>query len=79
MRKVERLKKEARECAEWRGHKLGRFVRHSWRKGHWFADCQNEHCTAGVYIELDPLPNSIDISGAAVAVDCPNCNDQDEE
>lgn len=62
MRKVDRLKQEARESCEFRGHKMKRF-----KDG--FSECKV--CKAWVYITLKPMPNDIDIGGPAVALHCP--------
>lgn len=66
---LDRLKREARTAAMWRGHNLGRFVTATATRA--YATCQNEGCTAGVSVDTHPAPNGIDIGGDAVAVGCP--------
>ena len=67
MTKLNRLKREARDAAEWRGHTLARF-RASDTRYH-FAQCTQ--CNQGVSVTLTPRPNEIDIGGEAVALNCP--------
>ena len=69
--KINRLKEVARECCEWREHSMGNFketgVRGTW--DHLFtARCKR--CGMHVYVEPTPAPNSIDVFGEAVALDC---------
>jgi hypothetical protein len=64
MRTIDRLKKEARESAEWRGHKLSRFTRSYYG---FAAECP---CGASVAVSANPPPNGTDIMGDAVAVYC---------
>lgn len=73
MRKIDRLKKEAREACEWRGHKMGNFFdsRGFWSSHQRVALCKNFGCGAMVVVDSKPDPNGIDISGDAVAVNCP--------
>lgn len=66
MRTLERLRLEALESCEFRGHKMSRFVSlHSWAK---VADCKV--CGMSVYINATPAPNDINIGGEAVALHC---------
>lgn len=67
MRRLDRLIKEAREAAEWRGHKIPRFT-HSNSMARAYTGCLL--CGKRVYADADPLPNGIEIGGNAVAVDC---------
>lgn len=79
MRRVDRLKREAREAAEWRRHRLTRWhtvgvgpTAHDRRyppmiKGY-FATCR--YCGKGVNVIPNPMPNEIDVSGEAVALNC---------
>lgn len=70
MEKIERLKKEARDAADFRGHELGRFTRiASPRLGRnmFRANC---HCGALVIVTDKILPNEVEIGGEAVAVVC---------
>jgi hypothetical protein len=66
MGKVERLRKEAKECAAFREHTMSKFktidVRHS------VAKCLD--CGMEVTVNTDPMPNEIDIGGEAVALNC---------
>ena len=67
MTKEKRLKKEAMDAAKWRGHKFS---------GKWQVDRKSfmrecSVCKAWVAVELKPAPNSIDIGGSAVALNCP--------
>jgi len=66
-----RLRREARAAAVWRGHTLGRFsplLPSTGRGGYSEATCTA--CGAWLRIETAPAPNSIDVSGEAVAVSC---------
>lgn len=75
MRRVDRLKKEARAACATRGHRLTSFVAITdfnavIQRG---KVCYNAICTAcgkGVWIDPRPAPNGIDISGEAVALHC---------
>jgi hypothetical protein len=68
MRTLPELQREASGCARFRGHSL------VWKQ---YSDtlatgnCSNPNCTAGVTVNLKPMPNEIDIGGDAVAVGCP--------
>lgn len=67
-----RLKKEARESAEFRGHTLTRFRRAPYprKRGQQFrAYCRT--CEAWVFVDTAPAPNGISIYGRAVALNCP--------
>lgn len=67
MTKEKRLKKEAMEAAKWRGHK---FSGAWWQGSHTFGrNCVV--CDAWVLVDTKPAPNSIDIGGTAVALNCP--------
>ena len=72
MRKIERLKKEAREACEFRGHRMSRF--YTLHKGRLDngkrASAYCLDCLKTVFVDTKPLPNSIDISGEAVALCC---------
>jgi hypothetical protein len=67
MTTFDRLSREARAAARWRGHDLTHF--RPIDTHHWRAQCRN--CPADVDVNLHPLPNEIDISGEAVALNCP--------
>ena len=66
MRAIDRLKQEAREACEFRGHKMLRF-RHV-AKDAAYTHCRR--CGAEVVVEQRPLPNGIQIGGEAVALTC---------
>lgn len=66
MRKIDRLKWEAREAALFRGHSLGFFESLGENKA--VASCQD--CGMEVYVDSRPMPNGIDIHGDAVADNC---------
>jgi len=66
MTKEARLKREAREGATWRGHKMTPFQPYS--PGKFYSGCVR--CGRSVSVTLRPLPNEIDIAGEAVAVGC---------
>jgi len=68
MRKIERLRKEATESAELRGHTLGRWEHFD---DNALAKCINPGCGACAQIIPRPMPNDIEIGGTAVALDCP--------
>jgi hypothetical protein len=71
MTKIDALRKSARESAKWRGHTLSRFSPaeiHSNGKKQSFASCLI--CGAMAVVDTQPLPNDIDISGSAVALNC---------
>lgn len=76
MTKEARLKGEAKRGCEWRGHRMGNF-RGGGRRNTWdhcfTARCKD--CGKHVYVELTPAPNSIDISGEAIALNCPDNSD----
>jgi hypothetical protein len=65
---MDKLKEEARESAESRGHELG-----PWKNCGTMAmaDCEHDGCSAWVCIDTNPGPNSIGIGGTAVAMNCP--------
>lgn len=65
MRKIDRLRHEALQSCKARGHVMGRFI----RVGTW-SYCWCKVCNAWVAIDPEPAPNSIDISGSAVAINC---------
>lgn len=64
---VKRLKQEARQAAEHRGHALGNFKQVG---SAYYAGCKN--CNCGVWVTPKPAPNEIDVMGEAVALDCPH-------
>lgn len=64
MRKIERLKHEARESATWRGHSLSRFSR-----GYYGASAECK-CGCSVSVSDKPPANGCEIMGDAVAINC---------
>ena len=66
-KKLESLIKEALDSCEFRGHKMvGVRI---------FADGTKASstcivCGKGIYVETNPMPNGIDISGEAIALNC---------
>lgn len=68
MTKMNRLKKEARECCEFRGHNMRRFKTMDSHRA--ITSCKV--CDRLVRVDTKPLPNDIDISGEAVALECIN-------
>lgn len=72
--KAIKLRKEALESCNWRGHKMGRFIRikHTMNgkpiEREWQSTCKV--CGKSVWINIAPLPNQIDICGEAVALNC---------
>jgi hypothetical protein len=67
MTKLERLKRGARESAQWRGHDMSRYENYAYGKGA-YASCRN--CGKGIFVDTDPIPNCAEITGSAVAVNC---------
>jgi len=65
-KKLESLKREAAQAAQFRGHKLGAWADYPDDTAH--ADC--EVCDRRVVVDASPPPNGIDIAGSAVAVSC---------
>ena len=66
-RKIVRLKREARAAATYRGHTMGRFVFDGVR--YWDSECRC--CYMKAYVTGSPQPNEIEVSGEAVALNCP--------
>ena len=67
MRKLERLAKEARDAATWRGHDLLRGKRlHSHAMAY---DCAR--CAGYLFVTDNPAPNGCEIVGDLVALNCP--------
>ena len=67
MRKLERLIREAREAATWRGHKLPQFTHNRDGTVAW-ARCLN--CGEYAEVETEPAPNSIELHGTILALNC---------
>jgi hypothetical protein len=68
MKQIDRLRHEAEEAAEFRGHKLNRW---GYNYDHTAGYVTCKVCGALVVIETKPMPNSIEIHGNAVALHCP--------
>jgi len=71
MRRIQRLKSEAREGATLRKHNLSHFTmgkRFDAPHEVWDAVCKA--CGMCVQVNTHPSPNQIDIGGEAVALDC---------
>ena len=69
--KAARLKKSAYESATWHGHIMSHWrtwVDGQMQRSRFTSECVL--CNRGMQVILRPLPNEIDISGEAVAVDC---------
>jgi hypothetical protein len=66
MKKIDRLKKEALESCDFRGHDMGKFRNYDKETAR--SLCWN--CGMYVQVESSPAPNSIDIGGNAVAMTC---------
>lgn len=66
MRKQDRLQKEALESCKFRGHEMTIFTRY----GNSAAVSHCVHCLKNVYVDTNPSPNGIEISGEAVALTC---------
>lgn len=66
MKKIERLRKEALESCNFRGHTMRPFSR---RYRHWW-DSECKICGKEVRVNDDPDPGRIEISGEAVALYC---------
>ena len=65
---MDELKQYALESCNFRGHEMGEWHDFSYDQ----SSCECLNCNKGVWIIINPLPNEIDISGEAVAL---NCND----
>ena len=70
MRKIDRLKKEAKESALFREHKMSSFYYCGKENGreHWIAECVL--CDDYIVVCNKPKPNEIEIEGPAVALYC---------
>lgn len=66
MKKIERLRIEALESCNFRGHRMNSFSR-KYQHGR-SSECRD--CGMNVTIDDNPLPNGIDIGGEAVALHC---------
>jgi hypothetical protein len=56
---------QAMSACSWRGHTMGR-----WQKTRGGAYSRCLVCDAQATVNVDPLPNGIDICGSAVAMHC---------
>lgn len=69
MTKYNRLRLEALESCNRRGHTMSKFRRKSWPEHRvWNSVCGV--CGMNVNINLNPMSNDIEIGGTAVALDC---------
>ena len=66
MKKIEKLRKQALEACQFRGHKMQPFSR---KYRHWWGS-KCKICGKGVVINDQPDPNGIDICGEAIALSC---------
>ena len=64
-----RLKFSAEQAAQWRGHTLSEWRDFVHREGVSIAKCTV--CGAEAHVKVEPMPNEIDVSGEAVALNCP--------
>lgn len=70
MRKIDRLIKEGKESAAFRGHKMKRT-----HYGHDSSGCltavyECEKCQRTFYVTDKPMPNEAELRGSALAVEC---------
>lgn len=70
MRKIVRLKTEALQAAQARGHSLGHFITTTGSDFRRTALAECSKCGAWVQVNTHPAPNQIDIGGPAVAIGC---------
>lgn len=68
MKRIDRLKRQARQAAGWRGHEPGKFKPDRFWKTVHIAHCN--HCPCSVAVDPKPPANGIDICGDAVAINC---------
>lgn len=68
MTDMELLQLEALEACAFRGHTMGPWQRHDFYDTISYAHCTQ--CDMQVVVNTRPMPNSIDISGEAVALNC---------
>lgn len=69
MRTLRSLKAEATRAVHWRGHTMTR-----WEPSDYWPNAANatcKRCGASVAVQVNPPPNSCDIVGDAVALNCP--------
>ena len=66
IKKIDRLKQEAKKACEWRGHRMGKWVAYSSTT----YGCRCLTCEKAVVVNSRPMPNEIDIGGEAVALGC---------
>ena len=77
MRKIERLKVEARAACEWRGHRMSRFTNNRGGTAA-YAQCVRRAttddnrllCHLFVHVNARPMPNEVKLGGDAVALTC---------
>lgn len=66
MDKLSKLKREAMQSCNYRGHSMKRFVNGNYSNS--VSVCKV--CGMGVWVLDKPLPNETQISGLAVAINC---------
>jgi hypothetical protein len=69
MKKWDELKKSALESCNFRGHKMGIFGFTLKQRG-MIGGSTCKKCGKMVFLNTNPLPNEIEISGEAVALHC---------
>ena len=67
MRKIDRLKREARDACEFRGHDMGKFFGDGTK---YVIQSKCRRCGMQAWVDTNPPPNGIDIAGEAVALNC---------
>ena len=68
MNRLRRLKQSALESCKNRGHDMMRFCKRRYALHDAESQCRN--CSCQVFVETHPAPNSTEICGDAVALDC---------
>lgn len=70
MKTLDELKAEALEACNFREHVMGKWEDSFNTVNGDISYCQCKLCAEWVQVETNPQPNSIDIGGPAVAVNC---------
>ena len=73
--KLDTLIDQAMGACRFRGHSMGPWQK-SPQRGSAYSNCLV--CDAQATVEIDPLPNSIDISGSALALHCAGGHEKSE-
>ena len=66
------LERSAMESAVYRGHQMTPFA--TLRERRYIAESVCEKCEMFVQVNARPQPNQVDISGTAIALNCPTAN-----